>query len=700
MRVNRLITVAFAAAVAVLVSLTSEARLLQIEDYLNWEWVADPQISLDGETIVYTRRHVNKLQDRFDSELWIMDADGKRNRRLMEQAGSEVTWSPDGTRIAYIAKTDDGSDIFVRWMDATGNVTRVTRGVNQPSSLSWSPDGSTIAYRALVPCPNIWDINLPAKPTGANWSKDSFVVDTLHYRLDGLGMKPCGFRHIFTVSADSGTSRQLTGGEWHAGALLFGQDLNLVPLNWSNDGRSIIFSADRAPDADLAVARSSLYAVNVETRDLHRITTSPGYAVGPQVSPNGKWIAYIGVVKVTESNFANRELRIINLNSSNDRALISDIPDYQPKIQWAKDSKGLYVVHDKEGAHNLRYVSLNGKVKDITSGQQSLSIDSVSDSGIAVGTRTTVDRPMDVVRFDIASGRNMQWLTTVNEDILDGVKLGRVEEIWYNSTDDTRIQGWVIYPPDFKPNKKYPLLLRIHGGPVAMYTGNFSAASWDFTFQDYAAQGYVVLYTNPRGSSGYGGDFARAIYNEYPGRRDFEDLMHGVDTVVAKGFIDEERMYVEGCSGGGILTAWVVTQTDRFAGAATMCTSVNAISKAGTSDIPAYNFNNFKDYFWEDPAAWLEHSAIMHVNKVKTPTLVMVGEHDIRTPVGQSQEFYTALKILGVPTKLIVIQDEGHGTWAKRPSNMLRTRLYLRKWYSEWRRIERKDGPFWQQITP
>lgn len=665
----------------VLISLPCDARTMRLEDYLDMEQVAAPQISPDGKVIVYTRSWVNVAEDRFDSELWVMDSVGGRNRRLVE-GGTDVHWSRDGSRITYLGNTDRGPEIFVRWMDGDANTSQVTHQGMKPENLSWSPDGRWIAFMAKVPEHSGWEILLPQKPEGAHWTEDALVVDKLHYRLDGAGYTTGQYSHVFIVSAEGGRPKQLTYGAWNAeprkASMAEGGS-----LEWTPDSRSILFSADQELDADIKLGRASLYAVDISDGHVRTITRTTGYWglwTGPRVSPDGKRIAYFGTQASNTSNYPSLELHVIGIDGAGDRTLIDDLPGRVSYLQWADNGKALYYAVGKEGATNVYSVTLSGKVEAITTGAQTIALSSVSRAGIAVGTLTSAYKPPDVVRFDLKDGRNMHTLTAVNDDVLGEVQLGRVEEIWYESSDNTRVQGWIVYPPDFNPGKKYPLILDIHGGPENMYEGNFK-----FAFQDMAAQGYVVLYTNPRGSSGYGGAFSRAIYNAYPGPFDYADLMHGVDAVVSRGFVDDERLYVQGCSGGGTLTAWVITQTDRFAAAAARCPITNMLSFASTTDIVGWAFNRFKKPFWEDPSAWLASSSIMQINKVKTPTLVMVGERDIRTPVAQSEELFSGLKLMNVPTKLILFKDEWHGTSSK-PSNMLRTQLYLRKWYGEWRR--------------
>ncbi len=676
-------------------SLPSDARDLRLEDYLDLEKVAAPQISPDGKTILYTRSWVNTAEDRYEDELWVMDADGGRNRRLMK-GGSEVSWSPDGTRIAYLDKTDRGNEIFVRWMDAAGNTSQITHEGGKPWNLRWSPDGKWIAFMAKVAMESKWTIALPERPKGAHWTEEPTVIDKLHYRLDRTGYTNRGYTHIFVVPATGGTPKQLTRGAWHAEPVMAGM-LRGGTLDWTPDSRSILFSGDKDADADTHFARANVHAVDIADGRIRTLTQGEGFwglAPGPRISPDGKQVAYVGTRGSKTSNYPDTELHVIGIDGSGDRTLIADLPGRMGGyLEWAANGRSINYVVAKEGALNLHSVSLSGEVKSFTTGMQVLTLSSTSRSGVAVGTTTTALKPPDVVRLNVKDGRDLRVLTTVNDDVLGNVQLGRVEEIWYDSTDNTKVQGWIVYPPSFNPSRKYPLLLSIHGGPEAMYEGVFQ-----FPFQDMAAQGYVVVYTNPRGSSGYGGAFARAIYDDYPGRRDFEDLMHGVDTAVGRGFVDTERMYVQGCSGGGVLTAWTVVQTDRFAGAASMCTVVDWISMAGTADIAAWVFNRYKKPFWEDPTQWLATSTMMRIDKARTPTLVMVGEKDIRTPVGQSEELYTGLKMVNVPTKLILFKNEWHGTYTI-PSNMLRTQLYLRKWYSQWRRVTEGGRPTWRDVS-
>ena len=366
----------------------------------------------------------------------------------------------------------------------------------------------------------------------------------------------------------------------------------------------------------------------------------------------------------------------MNRDGSGSR-IISGAYDRQSRgMMWASDGSGLYFNVNRDGYRQLHFVSVDGGVRVLTSGEHLFALSSFTDDGVATGVISTAHDPGDIHRFHLSDPGSTVRLTNVNEDVLSHVGLGEVEEIWYDSSDGFRVQGWIVKPPDFDPAREYPLMLAIHGGPHSMYNGGFN-----FAFQEHAANGYVVLYTNPRGSTGYGTEFANAINHDYPGA-DFPDLMKGVDEMLARGYVDGENLFVYGCSGGGILTSYIVGNTDRFRAASANCPIVNWMSAMGTSDAITY-LRTFEKPFWEDPAEWIDRSSIFYVGNVTTPTMFLTGERDLRTPMAQTEEFYQALQYIGVPTVMIRFPDEWHGT-SSRPSNFLRTQLYLRKWFEKW----------------
>ena len=651
-------------------------RKINLGMYLDMVTVSDPEISPDGKQIVFTRRWVDKMNDKFESALYIMNADGSRQRFLVK--GSGAHWSPDGTRIAYMAEgAPKGNQLYIRWMDAEGAVTQITRLEDSPTSLTWSPDSKSIAFMNLVPQKESWNIKLPARPEGAKWTADPTIVERLRYRADRQGMLPNGFRHIFVVSADGGVPRQLTSGNFNDGtAGGFGAQSG---LSWTPDAKEIVFSGLRMEDADYHPKEGYIYSVSTDSGVVRQLTTKKGQNQSAVVSPNGRYIAYTGHDFVMQA-WRDSDLYVMNIDGSNPRQIAPKLDRTPTGLMWNANSSGLYFNVSESGTRNLYYASLDSEVRKVTNGTHMLTVSSSTKSGQAVGVLNKSTKPGDIVAFDLAHPQQPKQLTNVNDDLLRGIKLGEVEEFNYTSLDNMKIQGWIVKPPDFDPKKKYPMILSIHGGPAGMYDVGFS-----FEYQDHAANGYVVVYTNPRGSTGYGTDFGNAINYDYPGK-DFEDLMKGVDEVIGRQYIDERNLFVYGCSGGGVLTSWAVGHTDRFAAASANCPVTDWLSFAGIVDAqPNYYSLFFKNPPWEDPTEYLKHSSVMYAGKVKTPTMLMTGVLDMRTPMPQTEEFYQALKLRGVPTAMVRMNGEYHGTGSI-PSNFMRTQLYLRYWFERYQK--------------
>ena len=657
-------------------------KMVGVADFLDLEEVGDPQISPDGKVIVYTRSHVDKINDRPENEIWIMNADGSRNRFLVKGGGP--IWSPDGTRIAYVAAAESpkGAQIFVRYMDAEGAVTQITRVTEGPRSIHWSPDGRWISFAAMVPKRPDWPIDMPPAPPGAKWTPGPRIVDRLHFRADRTGYTEPGYLHLFVVPSDGGSPRQLTSGDWSVGAAFDGNVL-AAAHDWTPDGKTILFDGLAEPTGDKTFFESNIYAVDVATGAMRRLTPERGFWAGPVVSPDGKQVAY-GGRSYLPVVWQTSDLHVMNIDGSNPRDLTRQFDREMGGLgggtaKWAPDGSGLYVSPQDRGTQNLVFVPAGGgPIRPITTGNQMFSLSSMSKAGDMVGVRTSFQKPGDVVRvaIDKKAGTQVSQLTDVNDDVLGGKKLASAEEIWYPSSGGARIQGWIVKPPNFDASRKYPMLLEIHGGPQGMYGVNF-----DMMWQVFAAQGYVVLFTNPRGSTGYGDTFVRAIEKAYPSV-DYDDLMAGVDTVVGRGYVDPKQLYVSGCSGGGVLSSWVIGHTNRFAAAAVRCPVIDWTSMAGQTDVPLFTYSFFDKPFWEDPTAWFKQSSLAYVGNVTTPTLLMTGVLDMRTPMPQTEEFYSALKMRGVDAKLLRFEGEWHGTESI-PSNWMRTMLYMMSWFKQ-----------------
>jgi dipeptidyl aminopeptidase/acylaminoacyl peptidase len=654
--------------------------VLQLADYLDFETVSNAQISPDGETILFARQRIDAMNDERVTTLWLMDADGSNKRQLME--GGNALWSPDGGRIAFVKADDnDKPQIFLRSMDGEGLLTQVTSSEFAPRSMAWSPDGESIAFVARTKGEPAMSITLPARPEGAKWKEDPVYIDTLHYRQDRVGYTNGGYDHLFVVPSEGGTPRQLTKGEWNVGLRGIGAIAGSPALSWSPDSRRIAFDGPGKPVEAPHYFESHIHTIDVESGEIRQLTEGNGTFGSPAYSPDGETIAYTGY-EAHDRSYPIADLWVIGAEGGEPEALTSDLADAPGELHWVPDGGRIFFTMNKEGARQVYSADMRGRVRALTEGEHMLSLNGISKDGDLTLIHSAPQDPPAVAVADAGRDWKISLLTDVNEDILMGKTLGEVEEIWFESEAETgetaRVQGWVVKPPFFDEDEEYPLLLSIHGGPHAMYNTGFN-----FTFQEFAARGYVVLYINPRGSTGYGNDFVNAIQHRYPGPVDYADLMNAVDYVLDEGYVDDDRMFVTGCSGGGVLTSWIVGKTDRFAAAAALCPVTNWIGMSGTTDVVAWLYNFFPAPFWEDPEPWLENSPLMHVGNVTTPTLLMTGTDDLRTPIEEAEAFYAALKIQGVDTMLVPMPNEYHGTRSV-PSNYLRTNLILREWFDRY----------------
>ena len=637
---------------------------LSLDHYENYEWTSNPTLSPDGNQILYSRTWINLVDDKRETDLWIMNSDGSTNRFFLN--GSNGKWSPDGRKIAFTKEGEpDGTQIFVKYFGVEGEPTQITKLDKSPSSMEWSPDSKYIAFIMHVDSePALKPQGVPSAPKGASWTQAPRVIDQVDYTQDRVGFLARGFRQLFIVPAEGGTARQITSGEL--------DDVS-GGIAWTKDSKSIIFSSYQRPEAEYARGHSNLYSVDVNSLEVKEITTRDGSEYAPSVSPDGSKIAFIGSTW-SENFYHDRKMYTMNVDGSNLKCITTSLDQTPSAATWLPNSSGVYFNVREFGQSNVYFADTKGKVRKITSGNHMLTMNDLAGNR-AVATWSNPSNPNDIVSISMDKPNDIKRLTEVNSDIFYNIEFGAVEEIKYKSVDGKEIQGWIVKPPQFDDSKKYPLVLRIHGGPHSMYHVGFN-----YNFQLHAAQDQVVLYTNPRGSTGYGYDFANAIQNAYPGN-DYDDIMAGVDEVIAKGYIDESRMYVYGGSGGGVLTSWIVGQTDRFAAASVNYPVTNWFSFVGTTDGSGWYYN-FEKFPWEDPSEHLRRSPLMYVGNVKTPTMLMCGEDDLRTPISQTEEYYQALKMNKVPTVMVRFNKEWHGT-ASKPSNFLRTQGFLNAWFDK-----------------
>ncbi|HEX8644331.1 MAG TPA: S9 family peptidase [Allosphingosinicella sp.] len=652
------------------------SRIFDAHDLFGLEAAADPRISSDGSRIAYVRRSGDIMTDRTRSAIWMIDVATGEQAPLVAGPGSHFAprWSPDGTRLAFISTAEGGAaQLYVRWLDS-GESVRITGLPHAPSSIAWSPDGRQLAYVMLVPQEGSRLGRTPARPEGAQWAEPLQQVTNLMYRADGEGFIRPGFRHLFVVPADGGAPRQLTFGDFHHDG----------PISWAADGRTVFLSANRTQDWERDIDESEIYGVDVATATLRQLTDRDGSDRHPVVSPDGRRIAYLGY---DERGYAYTQTRlyVMDVDGSNRRALAGGLDRDLGSPVWSADGRAVYVSYEESGTVEVARVGVDGRVETVAEGLGGSELDrpyaggsfSVARDGTLAVTAGSAQRPAEVA---VVRGGAPRSLTRLNEDLLAHKRLGEVRRIETRSSHDQRpIEGWLTLPPGHSEGQRHPLILEIHGGPWAAYGPNFSTDN-----QLYAAAGYAVLSVNPRGSTSYGQEFADLIHRAYPGN-DYDDLISAVDAAITGGFADPERLFVTGGSGGGVLSSWIIGRTNRFRAAAVQKPVINMVSQVLTADATPY----FARYWfgtmpWEDHDAYWRRSPLSLVGNVSTPTLVIVGAEDNRTPPSEAEQLYTALQLRGVPTALIRVPGASHNLVGRPSQNAARVSAIL-DWFQRYR---------------
>ncbi len=647
---------------------------LQALDIFELEWVTDPQISPDGKQIVYRRNGFEIMEDNLKGSLWIINSDGSSNRKLTsrEVSESQAKWSPTGDRIAFVSSTDKGSEIYMYWIE-TGQIAKLTQLEESPNSLTWSPNGKSIAFNMFVSEKPPVIVKMPQKPEGAKWAKPARITNRLKHEADGKGYMKPGFTHIFVIPAEGGTPRQITTGNYN----------HLGNFSFSPDGELIYFSANRFKDWEYKFRNSEIYSVDINSLQITTLTTQDGPDYSPKVSPDGKTIAFLGF-KDNVQDHQNVLLHLMNSNGSNKRILSSKLDESISNIIWDKESKGLYFMYDIKGNTKIGHITTSGSITQLANNVGGTIIGrpyasgsySVSSNGTIAYTQSRPEYPAELAVIE--NKKKSKLITNLNADIFKYRKLGKVEEIWYKSTFDGRdIQGWIVKPPFYDASKKYPLLVENHGGPILNYGDRFTAE-----IQLYAADGYIVFYPNPRGSTSYGEEFGNLLKNNYPGQ-DYNDVMDGVDYLINRGIVDNEKLFVTGGSAGGIMTAWIIGKNNRFKAAVVAKPVMNWISKTLVADnYFRYANTRYPGQPWENFEAYWKFSPISLVGNIETPTMVIVGMNDLRTPPSEAKQLYHALKLRKVETVLVEIPESYHNI-ANKPSNLISKVAHTLAWFKK-----------------
>ena len=643
-------------------------------DVFELEWASNPQISPNGDRIVYSRNGMDVMTDSRMSQLWLVDVDGENHVPLIGdlRSGSSPAWSPDNTRIAFVSAAEHGAEVFVAWLD-DGTFAKLTELPRAPSGLSWSPDGSQIAFSMLVPEEPVVLVEPPAQPDGAEWAEAPRITVRKVYERDGSGYIEPGFNHFFVMPAAGGSPRQVTDGNYHHRGM----------PHWTPDGKSLVFSANRNDDWETNYANSEVYRLDLESGDITALTDRNGPDFRPVVSSESGSIAWLTFEDKVQT-YQVLELWVMNPDGTEKRKL-ETVPDRSIEAAaWDRNGRTVYYQYSDFGDTHIASVRLRGGGEQQVSSVGGVSVGrpysggsfSIANNGTLAYTFGTPYRPADVA---VSRGNDSRQLTSLNEDILAFRELGKIEEIRYPATTDVRdIQGWVVYPPGYVEGGNYPLLVENHGGPVSHYGPWFSPE-----IQLYAAAGYVVFYPNPRGSTSYGEEFGNLLYNNYPGD-DYQDVMDGVDHLIERGIASEDRLYVTGGSAGGIMTTWIVGKNNRFEAAVVVKPVINWVSKTLVAD----NYYAYADYRypgqpWESFEGYMKFSPLSLVGNIETPTMVMVGTADLRTPLSESKQLYNALKIRGIDTALVEVPDAWHFI-ANKPSQLITKVDHVLAWLAKY----------------
>ena len=645
-------------------------------DVFDLEYVSNTEISPDGNKILYQRNFNDIMTDESFSNIWLINFDGSENRPITTGNFKDTSpkWSNKGDKFVFKSNREGKSQIFL--FDLTNNsIQKLTNFQYSISSIKWSPDDSYILFSSFIDDKRDKLIKMPEKPKGAKWNDPPVEISDLNYRYDGSGYRKPGETQFFTLPITGGTPRQISN---------IPAEKRAFQGEWI-DKNTIVFSANLNEDSDYNTINTEIYTLDINSGIQKALTSREGPDNSPKVSNDNSLIAYLGYDDEYLS-YQQNSIYIMRTDGSGKYKIELDLDRNISNIYWSGDDKRIFFQYDDKGITKIGSTTLDGKLDFIIDQVGGLSFSrpysggffSLSKNNRYSFTYGTVYNPADLA---VGYKGSKNRLTNLNKDLFDYKKLGNVEEIWYESSfDGEMIQGWIVKPPNFDESKKYPLILEIHGGPHTNYGFHFSSE-----VQLFASKGYVVLYTNPRGSTSYGKEFANLIHHNYPSQ-DYDDLISGVDNLIERGYIDENNLFVTGGSGGGVLTSWIIGKTDRFSAAVVAKPVINWYSFVLYADNIGYFYKYwFEDLPWIDPESYLKRSPISYVGNVETPTMVLTGEKDYRTPMAESEQFYAGLKLNKVESMLVRIPNANHGI-ASKPSNLIAKVNAIISWFEKYKK--------------
>ncbi len=681
------------------VGASAQKRNITEKDLFDFNWVADPQISPDGSTVAFVKVTVNAKKDGYDTSIWSVSTSGNEEPHRLTSGAGDLTprWSPDGKYLAFVRPTikdgrPDAPQLFMLSMSGGDafQFTSLPRGAGGPT---WSPDGKWIAFGNSQNADEMARAGKPAPPPPDGHESDVRVITRATYRSNGGGyIENTHPNHVWVIPAphtaeDKPVPKQITSGNFSEG--------NLV---WSNDGAMMYFTSRHVLEPEYELGSTEIYSVASAGGTPTLLTTIDVGAGGLTLSPDGKRFAFVASTNQPVQSYTQTDLWVMdaavgakpkNLTTGFDFDVAGGVGgDNAPPRGggggnpiWTLDGKGIIIGYGKEGKANLAmFDAASGKMTDVTAGNQSVSgFRSTADAAKFVYTVSTPTRITDLYVLDRKTGQSKQ-ITRTNDALFAKLNLTEPEEIWYKSFDGKNIQAWIQKPPNFDPSKKYPLILNIHGGPHSAYGFVF-----DHEFQWMAAKGYVVLYPNPRGSTTYGQDFGNIIQYKYPGD-DYKDLMAGVDEVIKRGYIDDKKLGVTGGSGGGLLTNWTVTQTQRFQAAVSQRDISDWANWWYTADFTQFQPSWFKGAPFEDVEGFKNRSPITFIKNVTTPMMFILGEADYRTPpTAGGEEMFRALKYRKIPTVMVRFPNESHElSRSGQPWHRIERLEHIVGWFDKW----------------
>lgn len=637
-----------------------DVRPFTVEDLLNVQRISDLKISPDGQWLVYVVTALNKEKNRKDSNLWRLPVAGGEPRPLTksDKSNQHPAWSPDSKKIAFVSNRDGTSQVWM--LDTSGEEPKkITNLSTEVSDLLWSPDGSHLAFVSSV-YPGCSDdaCNKERSEKAANNPVKAKVFDRLLFR-HWTSWKDGKRDHLFVVPASGGTARDLTPGDYDAPPFSLGGPPGFA---FSPDGKEICFARNTDKDEALST-NSDLFIVSVAGGQAKRITKNPAADLSPLYSPDGRYIAYRAQARPGyESDrwrlmlYERKTGKITNLTEHFDRWVDS--------LVWSPDSEKIYFTADDQGYGSpIFMVTLRDqKVQKIIGKSSNDDVSLTPDGKTLFFTQQSFTQPKEIFRAN-ADGSGVTRRTKTNDALMSTRDLGAYESVSYEGAAGAMVQAWIVKPPKFDPNKKYPLLLLVHGGPQSAWNNVFHAR-WNA--QVFAAPGYVVLMPNPRGSVGFGQKFIDDINADWGGKP-YEEVMKAVDHVVGLGYIDKDRIGAAGGSYGGYMIDWIAGHTDRFKALVSHAGVFNLTSEFGVTEELWFPTWEFRGTPWTSKAIYEKGSPHNYVQNFKTPTLVIHGELDFRVPIGEGFQMFTALQSMNVPSKMLYFPDEGH--WVLKPQN-------------------------------